>query len=101
MISREWLFQTWRLTVSLSWPISVQQALTTLMRSVDIVVAYVTTVGLADLYAQIPLRIGLALGAGAIVISNQDTCYGCWATIAAAGFVWGDWANLVVGMMVE
>jgi Na+-driven multidrug efflux pump len=49
------------------------------MRTVDIVVAglfapaYVTAVGLADLYAQIPLRIALGLGTGAIALSSQDT----------------------------
>lgn len=79
MVNRDRLFTIWRRTISLSWPISVQQALTTLMRTVDIVVAglfapaYVTAVGLADLYAQIPLRIGLGLGTGAIALSSQDT----------------------------
>jgi putative MATE family efflux protein len=79
MVDRDRLFGVWRRTVALSWPISVQQALTTLMRTVDLVVAglfapaYVTAVGLADLYAQIPLRIGLALGTGAIALSSQDT----------------------------
>lgn len=57
MISPEWLSQTRRKTVSLSWPINVQQALTTLMPTIDIVAAYVTAVGLADRYAQIPLWI--------------------------------------------
>lgn len=79
MVDRERLIGIWRRTISLSWPISVQHALTTLMRTVDIVVAglfapaYVTAVGLADMYAQIPLRIGLALGTGAIALSSQDT----------------------------
>ncbi len=76
----------WRQTVSLSWPIAVQQAFTTLMRTVDIIVtgifspAAVAAVGLADLYAQIPLRSGLALGAGAIALSSQDTGRGAAAT---------------------
>ncbi len=49
------------------------------MRSVDIVVtglfspAAVAAIGLADLYAQIPFRIGRALGTGAIALSSQDT----------------------------
>jgi putative MATE family efflux protein len=49
------------------------------MRTVDIVVtglfspAAVAAIGLADLYAQIPLRIGLGLGTGAIALSSQDT----------------------------
>ena len=69
----------WRQTIQLGWPIAVQQTLTTLMRTVDIVVtglfspAAVAAIGLADLYAQIPLRIGLGLGAGAIALSSQDT----------------------------
>ncbi|ESS03787.1 MAG: Na+-driven multidrug efflux pump, partial [uncultured archaeon A07HR67] len=79
MVDGDRLVGVWRRTFSLSWPISVQQALTTLMRTVDIVVAglfapaYVTAIGLADLYAQIPLRIGLGLGTGAIALSSQDT----------------------------
>ena len=65
--------------VGLGWPIAVQQTLNTLMRTVDIVVtglfspAAVAAIGLADLYAQIPLRVGLGLGAGAIALSSQDT----------------------------
>lgn len=49
------------------------------MRTVDIVVAglfspaYVTAIGLADLYGQIPLRMGIGLGSGAIALSSQDT----------------------------
>lgn len=49
------------------------------MRTTDIIVtgffspAAVAAVGLADLYAQIPLRIGLGLGTGAIALSSQDT----------------------------
>ena len=66
-------------TVGLGWPIAVQQTLTTLMRTVDIVVtglfspAAVAAIGIADLYAQVPLRVGLGLGAGAIALSSQDT----------------------------
>jgi len=65
--------------IGLGWPIAVQQTLTTLMRTVDIVVtglfspAAVAAIGLADLYAQVPLRVGLGLGAGAIALSSQDT----------------------------
>ncbi len=49
------------------------------MRTVDIIVtglfspAAVAAIGLADLYAQIPLRVGLGLGTGAIALSSQDT----------------------------
>ena len=69
----------WKRTLSLSWPLAVQQTLNTLMRTVDIVVtglfspAAVAAVGLADLYAQFPLRVGLSLGTGAITLSSQDT----------------------------
>jgi putative MATE family efflux protein len=65
--------------IGLGWPIAVQQTLNTLMRTVDIVVtglfspAAVAAIGLADLYAQLPLRVGLGLGAGAIALSSQDT----------------------------
>jgi putative MATE family efflux protein len=76
----------WRRTLSLSWPIAVQQTFNTLMRTVDLIVtglfspAAVAAVGLADLYAQVPLRIGLGLGAGAIALSSQDTGRGADAT---------------------
>lgn len=75
--SRVWA--VWRRTVALSWPIAIQQTLNTLMRTVDILVtgrfsaAAVSAVGLADLYAQFPLRVGLSLGTGAIALSSQDT----------------------------
>lgn len=69
----------WRRTLALGWPIAVDQTLQTLMRTVDIVVTglfspiALAAVGLADLYAQLPLRIGLGLGAGTIALSSQDT----------------------------
>lgn len=73
------LWRLWRQVLSLSWPITVQHGFSTLMRTVDIVVAglfspaYVTAIGLADLYGQIPLRVGLGLGSSAIALSSQDT----------------------------
>ncbi|QKY21153.1 MATE family efflux transporter [Halolamina sp. CBA1230] len=73
------LLSVWRRAASLGWPVAVQQTLNTLMRTVDLVVtglfspAAVAAVGLADLYAQIPLRVGLALGTGSIALSSQDT----------------------------
>jgi putative MATE family efflux protein len=76
----------WRRMVALGWPIAVQQTFTTLMRTVDIVVtglispAAIAAIGLADLYAQIPLRVGLGLGAGAIALSSQDTGRGAAST---------------------
>lgn len=74
------LVSIWRRAAGLGWPIAVQQTFTTLMRTVDVVVtgllspSAVAAVGLADLYAQFPLRIGLGLGAGAIALSSRDTC---------------------------
>ena len=35
--------------------------------------AAISAIGLADLYARLPLRIGLGLGAGGIALSSQDT----------------------------
>ncbi|PGF15700.1 MATE family efflux transporter [Natrinema sp. CBA1119] len=76
----------WRRTLSLSWPLAVQQTFNTLMRTVDIIVtglfspAAVAAVGLADLYAQLPLRLGLGLGTGAIALSSQDTGRGAVST---------------------
>ena len=80
------LLAIWRRTVSLGWPIAVEQTLNTLMRTVDIIVtglfspAAVAAVGLADLYTQFPLRIGLRLGTGAITLSSQDTGRGAERT---------------------
>lgn len=76
----------WRRTIDLGWPIAVEQTLTTLMRTVDLIVtglfspAAVAAVGLADLYAQVPLRLGLGLGTGAIALSSQDTGRGAELT---------------------
>ncbi|WP_368409377.1 MATE family efflux transporter [Halorussus gelatinilyticus] len=56
-----------------------EQTLRTLMRTTDVVVtglfspAAVAAIGLADLFARLPLRIGLGLGSGAIALSSQDT----------------------------
>ncbi|WP_132059179.1 MATE family efflux transporter [Halorussus amylolyticus] len=56
-----------------------EQVLRTMMRTTDIIVtglfspAAVAAIGLADLYARLPLRIGLGLGGGAIALSSQDT----------------------------
>jgi len=75
-----------RRAVALGWPVSVQQGFSTLMRTVDIVVtglfspAAVAAVGLADLYGQVPLRVGLGLGAGSIALSSQDTGRGATDT---------------------
>lgn len=62
-----------------------EQTFRTAMRTTDILVtasfspAAVTAIGLADLYARFPLRIGLGLGGGAIALSSQDTGSGAIA----------------------
>jgi putative efflux protein, MATE family len=56
-----------------------EQTFRTAMRTTDIVItalfspAAVVAIGLADLYARFPLRVGLGLGGGAIALSSQDT----------------------------
>ena len=79
------LLAVWKRVLSLSWPIMTQHVLRTLMRTTDVIVAglfspaAVAAVGLADLYARLPLRIGLGLGGGAIALSSQDTGSGATA----------------------
>lgn len=103
----------WRRTITLSWPIAVQQTFTTLMRTVDIIVtglfspAAVAAIGLADLYAQFPLRVGLGLGTGAIALSSQDTGRGAVVTRNRAitqalllGFLAGV-PMIIVGVMLN
>jgi MATE family multidrug resistance protein len=69
----------WKRVLSLAWPVMAEQTFRTLMRTVDVVVtatfnpASVVAIGLADLYARLPLRIGLGLGGGTIALSSQDT----------------------------
>ncbi|MDY6817539.1 MAG: MATE family efflux transporter [Halobacteriales archaeon] len=76
---RERLLPVWKRVLSLSWPIMAEHVLRTGMRTTDVIVtglfspAAVAAVGLADLYARLPLRIGLGLGSGAIALSSQDT----------------------------
>jgi putative MATE family efflux protein len=78
-VDRQRLFALWRQVTSLSWPVMVEQVSRTLMRTTDIFVTAlfsplaVAAIGLADLYARFPLRIGLGMGAGAIALSSQDT----------------------------
>jgi len=80
----------WRRAVSLGWPVALQQFFNTLMRTVDLLVtgifspAAIAAVGVADLYAQFPLRFGLGLGTGAIALSSQDTGRGAVASRNAA-----------------
>jgi len=62
-----------------------EQVLRTLMRTTDVIVAGVfspaaiTAVGLADIYARLPLWFGLGVGDGAIALSSQDTGSGATA----------------------
>lgn len=73
------LRETWRRILALSWPVMAEQTTRTLMRTTDVFItalfspAAVVAIGLADLYTQFPLRIGLGLGGGAIALSSQDT----------------------------
>ena len=73
------LLPVWRRTFSLGWPVSVQALFQTLMRTTDIIItglfspAAVAALGLADLYAELSMRLGNGLGAGAIALSSQDT----------------------------
>lgn len=75
----ERLFSIWRWTLSLSWPVMIQQVFQTMMRTTDIIITgffspvAVAAIGLADLYAEIPLRLGQGLGGAAIALSSQDT----------------------------
>ncbi|MCL9812068.1 MATE family efflux transporter [Natranaeroarchaeum aerophilus] len=62
-----------------------EQVLRTLMRTTDVIVAgvfspaAVAAVGLADIYARLPLWFGLGVGDGAIALSSQDTGSGATA----------------------
>lgn len=83
--ARARLFGVWRRVFDLSWPVMAEHVLRTLMRTTDILVmglfspAAVAAIGLADLYARLPLRIGLGLGSGVIALSSQDTGSGAIA----------------------
>ncbi|WP_435347902.1 MATE family efflux transporter [Haloarchaeobius sp. HRN-SO-5] len=84
-MDRDRLTAVWWRVLGLSWPVMVEQTTRTAMRTTDIVVtsffspAAVAAIGLADLYARFPLRIGLGLGGGAIALSSQDTGSGAEA----------------------
>jgi len=76
----------WKRVFGLAWPVMTEQTFRTAMRTTDVVVtalfspAAVVAIGLADLYARFPLRIGLGLGGGAIALSSQDTGAGATET---------------------
>ncbi|MFC5279816.1 MATE family efflux transporter [Halorubrum rubrum] len=78
--------RVWKRVFALAWPVMAEQTFRTAMRTTDVVVsalfspAAVVAIGLADLYARFPLRIGLGLGGGAIALSSQDTGAGETAT---------------------
>lgn len=78
--------RVWRRVFDLAWPVMAEQIFRTAMRTTDIIVtalfspAAVVAIGLADLYARFPLRIGLGLGGGAIALSSQDTGAGATET---------------------
>ena len=80
------LRRVWRRVFALAWPVMAEQTFRTAMRTTDILVtalfspAAVVAIGLADLYARFPLRIGLGLGGGAIALSSQDTGAGATDT---------------------
>lgn len=73
------LIALWRGVLALSWPVMVEQITRTMMRTVDVFItalfspAAVVAIGLAELYSQFALRIGLGLGGGAIALSSQET----------------------------
>jgi len=86
MVDRGRVAGVWRRVLSLSWPMMVEQVTRTGMRTTDVLVTAlfspiaVAAIGLADLFARLPLRIGLGLGTGAIALSSQDTGAGAEAT---------------------
>ena len=114
----------WRRVFTLAWPVMAEQTFRTAMRTTDIVVtalfspAAVVAIGLADLYARFPLRIGLGLGGGAIALSSQDTGADATATrdeavtqaillgalagvpFVAFGLLYGEFAIDVFGTLV-
>jgi Na+-driven multidrug efflux pump len=57
--------------------------------------AFVFMLGLSYLLA-VPLGYGLFGVYVGVVLS-----YVCWAAVAAAGFLWGDWAGTAASMMAE
>lgn len=69
----------WKRSFRLAAPITVDKILRTFMRTTDVIVtglfspAAIAAIGLADLYARIPTKIGSGLGGGAIALSSQST----------------------------
>lgn len=77
--SRARLFEKWREIIDLGWPITVQTAVRTGMRTTDLIVtgifgpAAIAALGLANLYARVALFTGIGIGTGALSLSSQDT----------------------------
>lgn len=111
----------WKRSIRLATPITVDKTLRTFMRTTDVLVtglfspAAIAAIGLADLFARIPTKIGSGLGGGAIALSSQETGSGntanrnealSQATILAAllglpmaifGVTSGEWAVSLLG----
>lgn len=77
--SRERLLAKWREIIDLGWPITVQTAVRTGMRTTDLLVtgtfgpAAIAALGLANLYARVALFTGIGIGTGALSLGSQDT----------------------------
>ena len=100
--SRERLLGKWREIIELGWPITVQTAVRTGMRTTDLIVtgifgpAAIAALGLANLYARVALFTGIGIGTGALSLGSQDTGSGADAnkneaisTALALGFLVG------------
>jgi len=83
--SRTRLLEKWREIIALGWPITVQKAVRTGMRTTDLIVAgifgpaAIAALGLANLYARIALFTGIGIGTGALSLGSQDTGSGATA----------------------
>ncbi len=69
----------WKRITVLGWPVTVQHGVRTMMRTTDLIVAglfgpaAIAALGLANLYTQIALWIGIGIGTSALALSSQDT----------------------------
>jgi len=73
------LTAVWRRVGRLSWPIAFQSMLRTAMRTTDLLVtglispAAIAAIGIANLYTQFPLFLGIGLGSGSMALTSQET----------------------------
>lgn len=80
------LTATWKRVAGLSWPIATQSVLRTAMRTTDVLVtglispAAIAAIGIANLYTQFPLFLGIGLGSGSMALTSQDTGRGSTVT---------------------